>query len=85
MADITDGFFGNEPEVETKKNHVGHATKIFAIHMGILLVVCILIGVFWNMEAMWIGGGFTTFFMVGWHLVAIDKAIQKEREDNYYE
>lgn len=84
MADTTDCFY---PEKETKvaPNYVGHATKVFAIHMGVLLVVCILIGIFWSTIAMWVIGGSTTFFMVGWHVVAIQKAFGKEKEDNYYE
>ena len=72
-------------EQNTYANYVSRATKVFAIHMAALLVVCILIGVFWCTDAMWIVGGFSTFFMVGWHIVAIDKAIDKEREDRYYD
>ena len=70
----------NVEEIEPTPNYVGHATKVFAIHMAVLLVGLILIGIFWSMEAMWIGGGFTTFFMVGWHLVAIEKAMNKQKE-----
>lgn len=61
-------------------NYVGHATKVFAIHMGVVLVGCILIGIFWEMTAMWVCGAFLTFFMVGWHLNSIDRAIKKEKE-----
>jgi len=66
-------------------NHVGHATKVFAIHMGVLLVACILIGIFWEMTAMWVCGGLLSFFMIGWHLNAMDSAICKDREWEPYE
>ena len=59
-------------------NYVGHAAKVFAIHMGILLVGCILIGIFWDMTAMWVCGCTLTFFMVGWHLNNLSRAIDKE-------
>ena len=38
-------------------NNVGHACKVFAIHMGILIVFSILLGIFWEMTAMWVVGG----------------------------
>ena len=72
-------------EKYTYANYVSRATKVFAIHMAALIVVSVLIGIFWCTDAMWVIGGFLTFFMVGWHLVAIDKAITKEKEDRYYE
>jgi hypothetical protein len=68
--------------IEMAPNHTGHAAKVFAIHMGILLVICILIGIFWEMNAMWVCGGFGSFFMMGWHINAIDKAIRKDKK--YY-
>ena len=66
-------------------NYVSRATKVLAIHMAALLVVCLLIGIFWNTDIMWGFGGVTTFFMVGWHLVNIQKAIDKEKEERRYE
>ncbi len=72
----------NVEEIEMAPNHTGHAAKIFAIHMGIFLVVCILIGIFWEMDAMWVIGGFGSFFMMGWHINAIDRAIKKDKD--YY-
>jgi len=66
-------------------NYVSRATKVFVIHMATLVVVCTLIGVWWCTEAMWVFGGFTTFFMFGWHGVNIQKAIDKEKEERRYE
>ena len=83
----TDGPPPMKP-VEIKRpipNYVGHATKVFAIHMGVLIVVCILIGIFWSTTAMWVVGGFTSFFMIGWHLNNISRALDKEKNFEPYE
>ena len=69
-------------EKHTYANYVSRATKVFAIHMAALIVVSVLIGILWGTDLMWGLGGGCTFFMVGWHLVAIQKAIDKQnRED----
>jgi hypothetical protein len=77
MADTTDNIF-YEKEPEIVPNYVGHATTVYAIHMGVVVVICILIGIFWRMDAMWIIGGFTSFWMTAWHLIAIRKAMDKQ-------
>ncbi len=82
MADTTDQIY-YEKEPEIAPNHTGHAVKVFVIHMGVLLVVSILIGVFWNREIMWILGGSVSFFMVPWHGIAIRRAMQND--EDYWE
>ena len=79
MADTTDDIFYDK-EPETPPNHTGHASKVFAIHMGVLLVVSILIGIFWSMDAMWIFGGLCGLWMAAWHWIALVKAAQKDKE-----
>lgn len=61
-------------------NHVGRATNVFVIHMGIMLVGCVIIGILWSTTAMWVCGGFLTLFMVGWHINSIDAALRKDKE-----
>jgi len=61
-------------------NYVSRATKVFAIHMAALIVVCLLIGIFWDTDVMWGFGGFASFFMIGWHLAAIENA--RDKQDN---
>ena len=79
MADTTDHFYP-EKEIEIAPNYVGHATKVFAIHMGVLLVVCLLIGGFWRTDVMWIFGGCLSFWMVPWHGITIRNAMDKDTE-----
>ena len=80
---IYDGPPRGEPveEKHISANYVGRATKVFAIHMAALIVLSILLGIFVNISAMWIFGGCSSFFMVGWHLVAIQNAFDKERKE----
>lgn len=67
---------------EKLKNPVGYATKKFAIHMGIMMVGCILVGIFWSKTAMWGLGATLTIFMLGWHVNNIARALDKEKQDN---
>ena len=78
MADTTDCFYP-EKEIEVAPNHTGHACKVFAIHMGILLVICHVIGI-WRTDIMWILGGSLSFFMVPWHGIAIRNSMEKDEE-----
>ena len=85
MADTTDVIY-EERKPEPHPNHTGRAAKVFAIHMGVLLVVSLLIGIFGDMGAMWVFGGLSTFFMVGFHLGPLYRAVEKDREwkfDNF--
>ena len=79
MADTTDLIY-EKPEREPFPDHTGHAVKVFAIHMGVFTLVCVLIGVFWDKTAMWVLGGVGAFFMIGWHLVNIDKCMGKDKK-----
>lgn len=81
-----DGPPRDEPVEETTyANYVVRAVRVFAIHMATLIIVCLLIGIFWRTDIMWGFGGFTTFFMTGWHLAAIENARDKQDNENYYE
>jgi len=67
---------------EKLKNPVGYATKKFAIHMGIIMIGCILVGIFWSKTTMWLLGGSLSFLMIGWHVNNIANALDKDRQDN---
>jgi len=61
-----------------KTNHRRRAVKVFLIHMAVIVVGSILIGIFGSKEMMWGIGGFTSFFMIGFHLAAIENARDKD-------